>query len=214
MSLINPFADYEITGDWAEHIARGSAGGIDYPVGYGTPIPSPAAGTITNRSWWGSAGHIVTLALDEPVGPLRAIQFFHLSAHVPEGHVTQGQIIGYSGASANGSLHGGDVHVHTNGLTAVGSRLDWIPYAGGNAQAGTTTPSPNQEAPEMRLIQHTDRGIAVVGSGYFKSLTPEEVTQAVRLWGDPVGMNSARDFDLARSVSVNGVQALVTVKGK
>lgn len=149
MTLTNQFAALRITGTWAEHLGRGSAGGIDYPVGYGTAIAAPAAGRITNRRWWGSAGHIVTLSLDEPVatpaGAIRAVQFFHLSAHVAEGHVERGQTIGYSGASANGELYGGDIHVHTNGLTAVGTRIDWIPYAGGSAQAGT----PNQEEDDM-----------------------------------------------------------------
>ena len=58
------------------------------------------------------------------------------------------------------------------------------------------------------LIQHKDRGIALIAPGYFKAVTPEELQIAVARYGwpkvyddSPVG---AREFDLDVSLAVNG----------
>lgn len=65
--------------------------------------------------------------------------------------------------------------------------------------APTIQPEP-EEAPDMQLIQHKDRGIAVVGPNYFHSLTPEELPHAVDLYGWPKVYASARDFDVTRAL--------------
>jgi len=56
---------------------------------------------------------------------------------------------------------------------------------------------------DMRIIQETTRGIAVVGPGYYHSITPEELPYALEIWGNPTVLGSAREFDLVRAVATN-----------
>ena len=86
---------------------------------------------------------------------------------------------------------------------------------GGNAAAGTDARSFNRKNPTLQedddmagLIQHKNRGIALIAPGYFKAVTPEELQIAVARYGwpkvyddSPVG---AREFDLDVSLAVNG----------
>jgi len=62
---------------------------------------------------------------------------------------------------------------------------------------------PTQKDDLMRLIQETTRGIAVIGPGYYHSLTPEELPYAIKLYGAPVVFGNPREFDLARAVATN-----------
>lgn len=72
----------------------------------------------------------------------------------------------------------------------------------------TPLPASPPEETEMKLIQATGRGIAVIGPAYFKSLTGEELGYAVELYGWPKNYGTnARAFDLARSIAVNGKTA-------
>ncbi|WP_320067434.1 N-acetylmuramoyl-L-alanine amidase [Micromonospora sp. RTGN7] len=57
---------------------------------------------------------------------------------------------------------------------------------------------------DMKLIQSTNRGIALVGPGYFRSLSNnEEVYAAVALVGNPL-IGNDRQFDLWRSIAFDG----------
>lgn len=65
-----------------------------------------------------------------------------------------------------------------------------------------------EEEDEMKLIQATGRGIAIIGPAYFKSLTPEELPIATGIYGWPKDYgDNARAFDLAVSIAVNGKTA-------
>lgn len=86
---------------------------------------------------------------------------------------------------------------------------------GGNAAAGTDARSFNRKNPTLQeeddmagLIQHKDRGIALVAPGYFKAVTPEELPIAVDRYGWPKVYDDsqvgAREFDLDVSLAVNG----------
>ena len=56
----------------------------------------------------------------------------------------------------------------------------------------------------MKLIQAPNRGIAIIGPGYYKSLSAgEEVTQAVNLWGNPT-IGNDRQFDVWRAIAQQG----------
>lgn len=72
-------------------------------------------------------------------------------------------------------------------------------------------PPETPEDEDMKLIQHKDRGIAVVGPGYFKGLTGEELSLAIQLYGNPTvfgdGPVGARQFDLVKSISTNGLSS-------
>lgn len=65
-----------------------------------------------------------------------------------------------------------------------------------------------QEDDMAGLIQHKDRGIALIAPGYFKAVTPEELPIAVSRYGWPKiyddSQVGAREFDLDVSLAVNG----------
>ena len=143
--MATPFDAFPVTGDWASH-ASYSLGGVDYPTPYGFEIHAPAAGTLRTSGgsgefaagWVGSAGRRSILMLDVPMqrsepalssphegdGDMVALVFQHQSQFGEDGkHYAAGDVIGWTGASANGQDHGGDVHVHWHGLTANGHRV-------------------------------------------------------------------------------------------
>jgi hypothetical protein len=148
IDLYNPWKKYGISQSWEGHINTAGRGGIDMPIPYGTPIKSPADGTLHisggsgeyAAGWVGSAGRRSILYLDkkftrkkprgsrEAQGPMRAIVFQHQSKFGRAKHYNRGDILGYTGASANGADYGGDVHLHVHGLDAGGARTDLFKY--------------------------------------------------------------------------------------
>lgn len=148
--IYNPWAALSISGTWASHMSY-SLGGVDYPLGYGTGIKAPAAGTLRSvqtsglsdqdTGWVGSAGRRSILVLDaefprvraaesgENSGNLHSIVFQHQSVLGTNGkHYDKGMILGKSGASANKQDYGGDTHLHVHGLNAAGQRLNLLNF--------------------------------------------------------------------------------------
>lgn len=154
-TIYNPWASWPVSsgGDWPGHGSY-SLGGLDYPLPYGTELPAPANGTLQTSGgagewaagWVGSAGRRSILHLDSAYprlhgfsessgraidheGDLVAIVFQHQSAFGTDGqHYNLGEICGVSGASANGSNYGGEVHLHVHGLNALGQRMDFTKF--------------------------------------------------------------------------------------
>lgn len=149
-SIYNPWASYTISGSWADHMSY-SAGGIDYPLPYGTAVKAPASGTLhttggsgeTQVGWVGSAGRRSILLLDqafpriagrpleqnEGSGSMVAIVFQHQSQFGTDNHhYSKGETCGLSGASADGKDYGGDVHLHVHGLNASAQRVDLLNF--------------------------------------------------------------------------------------
>ncbi len=72
------------------------------------------------------------------------------------------------------------------------------------AEQLTGPPPLNPLDDDMKMIQSTGRGIAVVGPGYYRHLqTTEEVQAAVTLVGKPL-IGNDRQFDLWRSIAIHG----------
>jgi hypothetical protein len=68
----------------------------------------------------------------EADGPITHIVFQHQSAMGVDGaHFNKGDVIGQSGASADGSDYGGDTHLHVHGLQSSGARVDFIKFVPG-----------------------------------------------------------------------------------
>ncbi|GLY25171.1 M23 family metallopeptidase [Micromonospora sp. NBRC 101691] len=197
--IYNPFGGYPITDDWQEHLARGSAGGIDFAMPVGTNLPACGAGTISNIPNNGTGGHTVTI---HHADGYRS-QYLHLSQFLLANgaSVTSGTIVGRSGgaAGAPGSGSSTGPHLHWHMIDPAGRRINPLTYV------NPTDPPPfNPWKDTMRLIQSTNRGIALVGPGYFRQLrTDEEVHAAVALVGNPLVGND-RQFDLWRSIAYDG----------
>lgn len=128
MTYTNHLSKYRVSDGWEAHLKRGSSGGIDYAVPVGTPIPAPAAGTITNTPNNGSGGNTVTIKH----GNGMRSQFLHLSKFVPAGSYKQGDIIGYSGGAkgAPGSGSSTGPHIHFHLILANGTRVNPLNYIG------------------------------------------------------------------------------------
>lgn len=96
------------------------------------------------------------------------------------------------------------VHVHWE-TRLNGQRLDpaaWL------ADTATTTSRPFPTAPisledDMLTIHAPNRGIALIGPGYFKSLTPEEAENAAAICTKQISGNE-RQFDLWRQMAIGG----------
>lgn len=184
----NPFAGWRITGTWEDH-ASYSAGGEDYPLPYGTPLPMPAAGVLYTEGrprsgeefqcgTVGTAGRRQILMLDQPLGDVVAVVFQHLSVFGGRGrHYEEGENGGRSGASAvvNGVLrdYGGDVHLHVHCLTASGKRRKFTDYFGSTATAGggaIPIPKPAPKEEDMINIITSAHGIFNVAPGSIISV--------------------------------------------
>lgn len=127
--------------------------------------------------------------------------------------INAGDYIGQMGAT--GETYG-QVHLHEE-LWIDGVRVDPQYYRthdipGTPAAAVAAVPitaDPTTEENDMAgLIQHKDRGIALIAPGYFKAVTPEELQIAVARYGWPKVYDDsqvgAREFDLDVSLAVNG----------
>ncbi len=197
--IYNPFSGYPITSGWQDHLNRGSLGGIDFGMAVGTALPACGAGTVQNTPFNGTGGHTVTIFHADGYRS----QYLHLSQFVLANgaSVTSGAIVGRSGgaAGAPGSGSSTGPHLHWHMINPSGVRINPLTYV-------NPSPPPPLDLwkDDMRLIQSTNRGIALVGPGYFRQLrNDEEVHAAVALVGNPLVGND-RQFDLWRSIAFDG----------
>lgn len=187
----NPWSGYRMTGTWQDHMSY-SLGGEDYPLGYGTGLKAPASGTLRTSGgsgekaagWIGSAGRRSILDLDTPIGAMASIVFQHQSAFGTHGkHYNEGEILGWSGASANGKDYGGDVHLHVHGLTADGRRVPFTQYIGGSQPAGTANFSKETQALLQQYVTN-----AKLYSGPIDGALGENSWKAIQTWLQKVGL--------------------------
>lgn len=136
---------YPVTGDhhlsdgWEDHISRGSLGGVDFPVAYGTPVYATHDGFLSvDPSSSGSGGRVATIQ-----GGGITDQMLHMSSFTRgNGNVSRGEHIGYSGASAYGSDYGtGGPHVHWHAIVN-GIRVNPLLYVDGSSPAGGGNSTP------------------------------------------------------------------------
>lgn len=133
LSFGYPCDTHNISDHWAEHRARGSAGGTDFTAAYGSSLYAMADGvvTIADASPSGSGGRYIQIS-HGAMGPCASVktESLHLSALFvsPGQSVSRGQVIGRTGASAYGSDYGtGGPHVHVHGIFD-GVRSDLEPH--------------------------------------------------------------------------------------
>ena len=113
-------AGYPISGgvtmaeSYAEHLERGSAGGVDYAVRTGTPIIAPTVGRVLNRSTTGGGltarfYHIG----DDGQETGFYDEFLHLSAFGPDGAIYgPGDDIGARSGNTGSQTTGPHIHWH------------------------------------------------------------------------------------------------------
>lgn len=187
----NPWSGYRMSGTWQDHMSY-SLGGEDYPLAYGTGLKAPASGTLRTSGgtgekqagWIGSAGRRSILDLDTPIGEMASIVFQHQSEFGTHGkHYNEGEIVGKSGASANGKDWGGDVHLHVHGLTKDGRRVPFTQYIGGSQPAGSSSLSKETQT----LLQQYVTKISLY-NGPIDGVLGVNSWKAIQTWLQKVGL--------------------------
>lgn len=125
--------------------------------------------------------------------------------------VARGDRLGRMGGT--GYVNG--VHCHfeviaPDGTTRINPR-EYIAPAVPAATTSTPLTTPTIQEDDMIRIQATERGIALIGPGYYRMLkTDEEVVQSGKLVTKHLTGN-ARQFDLWKSMALNGLSPAQTV---
>lgn len=182
MSYKNYLAGRTISDNWADHIKRGSLGGIDYAVPVGTPVKAPCDGTVKQIAGSGSGGYYVQLWHKDGSHD----EFLHLSKFAAKGKVKQGDIIGYSGG-AKGAVGAGSStgpHVHWHLILKNGKRVNPLPYVdGAGAASGTAKPAKLSGWAGIQKYLKANYGYSGVIDGNPGVLTYKALQKFMRKYG-------------------------------
>jgi len=200
VTYTNYYSNYPISDGWAEHIARGSLGGIDYAVPVGTPIYAPTAGWVENVQGDGSGGWYVKFTHDPGNGGLGQgwrDEFLHLSAFVNSDYYGPGDTIGYSGGAAGAPGAGSSTgpHIHWHLVNGSGVRVNPLDYATPPAPTPPpvppTPPTPKRKK-DMIFCKLNDKNSALngkvflVGQQFIHGVVTAQVAPLTVAYGDPV----------------------------
>lgn len=187
--------------------------GVDYPVGRGTIFRASGHGYVRGVSYSPRGGHYMYVKYDG----YPAVGYHHMdspSPFVTKGtEVWEGSPLGRVGSTGTNST-GPHLHSEVEGYASTSGYWRFFDpnRVVGSAPAGggtTTQPKPPEPAPiiledEMIRIQAPNRGIALVGPGYYRHLAnTEEVEASASLMSKHVSGND-RQFDLWVSIAMQG----------
>lgn len=200
----NPFAGLTPSQTWEEHLANAgpTLGGVDYAMAVGTPLPvlsgvlewvTPAT-PVAQRPAWYNTGLGNAAAYRRPDGT-RTV-YGHCSKVRADGVVLSG----------NTGKVTGDGHVHVHDVLADGTTRA-RPFSTGGGAGGFAPPLEE----EMKLIQANNRGAALVGAGYYKTVTEEERDGLLKV-GVELTAFSEREFDVVKAACTNGYGPPVILK--
>lgn len=135
-----------------------------------------------------------------------AVVLQHQSRFGDSGWHAEGDDIGWSGASANGSDWGGDVHLHWHGLDANGNRLrieSFLPAAG-VAVLGVEVVEELEKEQDMKILVNVgvESPWVVAGPGVWRQIPSGYADKAIEVFGDPVRVSNVA-YDLARKICLN-----------
>jgi murein DD-endopeptidase MepM/ murein hydrolase activator NlpD len=206
MGLTRP-VEASITDDWQEHVNRGSSEpGTDYASPYGSLVVAVGDGVVTYVKTTNSSatGRVVEYRLDEGKDT-RSIHMSEVWVGVGN-RVVEGQSIGLSGASGYGSDWYYGPHVHHTlwpGNAWANPTIDFELYVGSDEP----DPDPAILEDDMIRIQADNRGIAIIGPGYYRHLANnDEVNASQAIITKHVNGTDAQ-FDLWVSIALEGVAA-------
>ncbi|MDJ0337486.1 M23 family metallopeptidase [Cryobacterium sp. PH31-O1] len=208
-----PFSPSTITARWGVVDAWHPNGhrGLDFAPGDRAPIPSVAGGVVVRNEWNSALGNI--LLVDHQDGYFSG--YCHMVSRSPIGKgstVQRGTIVGNVGTTGT-ATSGPHLHLtigSTSSNPASGATIDPEPFI----RARTTDTAPNPTNPNatasgdnMIRIQSTNRGIALIGAGYYRQLSSnEEVEQSTVIMEKHITGND-RQFDLWVSMALTGRSA-------
>lgn len=189
-----------ITGDRASHAEYGVGPATDYGCDIGTPVYAPFSGRLS--IYITDAGGLGVILW----GTDAAFYGQHLWVRMTPGDYSEGDRIALSGNTGSQTT-GPHLHCYVI-IHATGERLSMEEYldrasvAGGGARPFPPAPIPLLED-DMMTIHAPNRGIAIIGPGYYKSLTPEEAENSAAIVTKQISGND-RQFDLWRQMAIGG----------
>lgn len=197
---------------WQHHLERtgGLRGGIDLVAAVGTPVVAPTPGIMAHLPNDGSAGNSCRFYHDKNSGWKDV--FSHLSNYTkPSGSwFAKGAIVAYSGNSGNVTQH-----LHRHLLDPQNIRRNPKDYFSSSTTAGGgTTPipiTPKIDEDMMIRIQSTNRGIALVGAGYYNPIANEEELQNSGPLYSAHYTGNDRQFDLWVKMAYGGKSSAADV---
>lgn len=180
--------------DWQVHLDRGSHGGVDYPVGVGTPVIAPTRGVVQNNTAAGFGNYVSFYHLDDAGNRTGFYdQFLHLSRFVSPGTYEPGATIGFSGNTGNST----GPHIHWHAVNAQGVRVKFWEYF-------TNDPPAKKKVRKMFFNYCKENGKHyIVGQEFIRLLAGDVVASVKVSMGEPVVYAGYRDLVLfAKSCGV------------
>lgn len=208
-----PFSPSTITVGFGVRDAEHPNGhrGTDFAPGAEAFIPCIGDGVVVRNGWNDALGNI--LLVDHKDGYYSGYSHMLKRGIVAVGTaVSRGQHVGQVGNTGSQSF---GAHLHLTVGTSLsnpegGAVIDPVPFinARDNDSAPITpSPTPILSGDTMIRIQSTNRGIALIGAGYYRQLrSTEEVQQSDPIIEKHITGND-RQFDLWVSMALSGVSA-------
>jgi hypothetical protein len=183
-------AGYPISGgvtmeeSYAEHLERGSKGGVDYAVRVGMPIYAPTRGRVLNRytTGGGNTARFYHIA-DDGSETGWFDEFLHLSAYGPEAIFEPGADIG--ARSGNTGTQTTGPHIHWHLCDPDGTRTpQWLYFQ------DNPTPTPHKkDENKMNLCHIAGTGrFLLFNQAFYLEFTGQEAANA---FAAQIGGNSA-----------------------
>jgi murein DD-endopeptidase MepM/ murein hydrolase activator NlpD len=129
-TLSSPVSPMHVTSSygWRVHPiyhTRRLHAGTDFRAYCGTPIRAAASGTVISAGWAGGYGNRIVIDNGTLRGESVATSYNHLSRYaVRGGHVSRGQVIGYSGTTGSSTACHLHFEVYVNGRTV--NPMGWL----------------------------------------------------------------------------------------
>jgi murein DD-endopeptidase MepM/ murein hydrolase activator NlpD len=216
MTLVNPFAQFDVSQGWLEgsHGLPGGGPAIDYAIPFGTVLRSPTSGRVS-LSTDAAAGRRVAVILDDG----RQIVLCHNSKFIAK----DGDIVealdelcesGNSGLvnppPTESNPQAGS-HLHTFGLNSDGSRWNWTLDA---ASPASLSAAPLiQKEDEMILITAPGVHPALIELGAFIEVNNDEKLRvATKLAVRRVDLDTKREYQVARALALHARTAAAMVR--
>jgi len=210
---------------YANHLKRGSSGGVDLAYPYGSPVYAPADGTFqyfdgNGRIGKGSGGNIGRLRLADG----SYIEFMHLSSGSANRKVKTGDLLGRSGGSGFGNLRHYAPHLHVH-IYIGGVRRNLFHYftASSTAAGGSATiiPGATKKEVKMKLAWTTDgTGWLITEQGWTGLPSPQVYSLFHRVINSdqsksPFTNGAAPErFNRAEVDMMNGQQRLIAISAQ
>ena len=189
--------------------STGTHYGVDYLPGNGTPVYAVADGYIQTNANVGAYGQHVILSHSDG--------FYSIYGHMQAGsnlaagsgaYVPRGTFLGRVGSTGNSTGPHLHMELRRGSLSYPGACINPDPYIDNAPLAGGSNPGNPQPQPtledNMIRISSPNRGTALIGPGYIRSLSTQEEIENSGVLASASFSGNDRQFDLGVSMATQG----------